>query len=166
MVSLTVTSYSEAKLPNPSANMTPKPEVIDFFFRPPPKPDDLEGAIAQHIQQYKLYYHPDDFNEDEVRELHTKAYQRAYHPDGNKRQLLAMIFATPRGEQLKLIKLPSLIIHGDIDPVVSTEHGKQLAKCLTNSQLEIVENMGHGIPSRYTSPIVELINKHIKKIDA
>ena len=71
-----------------------------------------------------------------------------------------MIAAEPRGEALKNVLTPSLIIHGDVDPVASLEHGKYLAACLPNSQLEIIEKMGHGIPDRIYVKLIELIKNH------
>ncbi len=153
-LSLISTSSRDAGLPPPSA------EVMDFFFRPAPAKDDLEAAINQHVAQYKIYYHPDDVDEQEIRNLHEKAYQRAYHPEGNQRQLLAMIFVEPRGEELKQVQIPALIIHGDIDPVVSIEHGERLAACIPNSRLEIMEKMGHGIPARLNDKFIDLLHEH------
>lgn len=88
--------------------------------------------------------------------LSINAYQRAYHPEGFKRQLLAMICAEPRGEKLKQLKIKSLIIHGDYDPAFPLEHGKYLAQCLPNSQLEVIKKMGHGLPEGVCEKIVEL----------
>ena len=66
------------------------------------------------MAQYKLYNHPDDFNPEGARALQEKAYERAYHPEGNHRQLLAMICAQPRGEVLKALNVPTVIVHGEL----------------------------------------------------
>jgi len=143
----------------------PKPEVLDFFFKPSSDNTDPESAVNQHIEQYKLYTHPDDFDLDAVKALHKNAYQRAYHPMGNKRQLLAMIFAEPRGEKLRSVFVPSLVIHGVYDPVAPADHGKQLAECLPHSHLLIIEKMGHGLPVRACPEFVDAMVKHFNSIN-
>ena len=148
------TSSGDPELPPPN------PEVIDFFFKPAADSNDFDSLVDRHVAQYKLYNHPDDFDLEATKALHKKAYQRAYHPEGNQRHLLAMISASPRGERLQSVEVPSLIIHGDFDPVFSVEHGEQLSVCLHNSQLEIIENMGHGIPDRIHQQLIELMKNH------
>jgi pimeloyl-ACP methyl ester carboxylesterase len=138
----------------------PKPEVLDFFFKPKESNTDLDSSIMQHVQQYKIYNHPDDFDLNEIKAMHEKSYQRAYHPMGNQRQLLAMIFAEPRGEKLRSVLVPSLIIHGDYDPVAPMEHGEHLAKLLPNSKTLAIEKMGHGLPPRACPAMVAAMIDH------
>jgi len=157
-LTLIATSNGDPKLP------PPKPEVLDFFFMPNSSKTDPETSINQHLKQYKLYNHPDDINIKMMRKLHEKAYQRAYHPEGNQRQLLAMMFTAPWDKKINKIQIPSLVIHGNYDPVVPLEHGKQLAKCLPNSRLEIIENMGHGIPERVYLILLELLKEHLHSV--
>jgi len=135
----------------------PEPEqaVLDFFFRPK-KSDDLEADLQAHIEQYKLYHHPDDFDLDAVTKMHQAAYKRAYHPAGNQRQLLAMMIAAPVGEQLKTVTVPTLVIHGDCDPVVSVAHGEQLAAVIPNAHLEVIEKMGHGMTPKIATKIADI----------
>lgn len=153
-LTLIATSSGDPGLP------PPHPEVLDFFFNTDANNRNLESSINRHVQQYKIYHHPDDFDLEAVRKMQKKAYQRAYHPIGNQRQLLAMIFAEPRGKKLQSVSAPSLIIHGDYDPVTPLEHGKQLAKSLPNSHLLIIEKMGHGLPARVCPIIVDAMIKH------
>src|SRR3990167_9460990 len=60
-------------------------------------------------------------------------------------------------------RILSLIIHGDYDPVFPVEHGYHLAECLPNSRLEIIENLGHGLPEPVYEKFIEHICKHMNK---
>lgn len=155
-LTLIATSSGDSGLP------PPEPTILDFFFNVPEDDDDLESAMNRHIQQHKLYTHPDDFDEESVKKTLYAAYQRAYHPPGNQRQLLAMIFSEPRGNHLKSVTTPALIVHGDYDPLVSIEHGQQLADCIPNSRLLIIEKMGHTLPSRVSAILIEELIKHFR----
>jgi pimeloyl-ACP methyl ester carboxylesterase len=139
------------------------PEVFALFFTGIGVKEDIESAVNHRMQIHKVYNHPDDVNEDAVRKHFVMSYQRAYHPEGFKRQLLAIIFAKPRVEALKQLKIPTLIIHGDYDPAFPVEHGKQLAELIPNSHLEIIEKMGHGFPESAYEKLVGLIARHCKQ---
>lgn len=136
----------------------PTQEVTNFFFNGRPITNIAE-AIERHIAQYKIYLHPDDFDAAAARTICEKAYARAYHPAGNQRQLIAMLTAHPRGEALQKIMLPTFIIHGDYDPVFPLDHGQRLADVLENSELCVIPNMGHGLPKRAYTPIIEALSK-------
>lgn len=141
-LTLVSTSSADRDLPPPSQ------EVMGFFFGSQKPITDLESAIERHIAQYKIYNHPDDFDFDEAEKKLTTAYQRAYHPEGFQRQLLAMMAAPPRGDALKQLDVPCLIVHGDYDPVFSMAHAERLADSLSNSDLLAVKDMGHSLPTR------------------
>jgi pimeloyl-ACP methyl ester carboxylesterase len=64
----------------------------------------------------------------------------------------------PRYEQLKKLEIPSLVIHGQNDPLLPIDHSKKLASVLSNAKTKWFANMGHDIPSSlYDSLIAELI---------
>jgi len=141
-----------------------KKEVMDFFassFTETNK--SIETLVNNKLKLFRLYNHPDYFDEEKVRQQTMIATQRNYDAIGFKRTLLALICAEPRTERLRHLQPPSLIIHGDYDPVFPLEHGKQLAACLPNSHLEIIEKMGHGIPDYFCTIVVDLIAKYLKQ---
>ena len=107
--------------------------------------------------------HPDDFDEERSKVLLEKAYRRAYRPQGNQRHLLAMISADPRGDLLKSVTIPSLIIHGDYDPVVPCVHGS-MADCLPESQLHVIERMGHGLPPRVCQRVIGIMVPYYQEL--
>ncbi len=86
-----------------------------------------------------------------------KSYERANHPDGFKRLMLAMASEKSRTEKLKQLQCPLLVIHGDADPLFSVEHAKHLASCVVGSHLEIIEKMGHAMPRELCGEIVRII---------
>jgi pimeloyl-ACP methyl ester carboxylesterase len=124
--------------------------------------ESLESYVESKTTLYRIY-DPAFFNEAKTRALLTEVYKRAYYPDGFKRQLIALIFAEPRGEKLKKLQVKSLVIHGKNDPVFPLDHGKYLADCLTNSRLEIIEKMGHGLPDEMCKIIADLIADFINE---
>lgn len=140
-----------------------KPEVLQLCFLPTAKAqtnETVEVYVDNKIKLYRLY-NPHFFNEEKTRALLTEAFERSHDPDGFKRQLLAIIAAEPRGERLKTLSSESLIIHGEDDPAFPPEHGKYIAECIPNSQLEVIEKMGHGLHDEVCGRIVNLISEFI-----
>ena len=151
-------SSSDPKLP------PLKDEILEYFFSSQRETEGLQEYIDNRIRLYKAYNHPDNIPDNQILyAYYMYTYQRSHRPEGIKRQLLAMINAGSRVEQLKKVQIPSLIIHGDYDPVFSVEHGKQLAACLPNNQLKIIPNLWHGLPVKFCPLIVDLINEFCQK---
>lgn len=137
-----------------------KPSVLALFFIERSPTEEVEAVVNHRMKLHKLYNHPDDINESQVRKHFVISYQRAHHPQGFKRQLLAILSAKSRVEPLKQLKIPTLIIHGAGDPAFPVEHGQQLAELISNSQLEIFEKMGHGLPASSYEKLLTLITTH------
>lgn len=70
-----------------------------------------------------------------------------------------------RSEELKNVKIPSLIIHGEEDYAVDIYGGIQTAESLENSELVLIPKMGHipfnqDILTRFESEIIRFVGKH------
>lgn len=141
--------------------LSPPSSAVMHFFQNPLNSDDTDELVARHVEQYKIYNHADDFDIERITLSRRQAYQRAHHPAGNQRQLLAMITADPRNKQLKKLEISATIIHGDMDPVFPVEHGVELSTCLANSQLHVMKNMGHDLPPRFHEQILTILKNLI-----
>jgi pimeloyl-ACP methyl ester carboxylesterase len=81
--------------------------------------------------------------------------QRGVNPAGVARQLSAIIDSPDRTLGLQKLQIPSLIIHGDIDPLVPVECGIATAAAIPGATLKILEGMGHTLPVQLYPQIVE-----------
>lgn len=149
------TSSGDPGLPPPAA------EVMAYFFGHKPPVVDVASYLQQVMPLYRLY-NPclEDQEEDVAEALYARAYARAYHPAGNHRQLLAMMVAAGRGQQLRQLHIPALVVHGEQDPVVPLAHGQQLADCLAGSRLLVIAKGGHGLPKRAWQGVTALVSAH------
>lgn len=133
-----------------------RPEVQKFFFAPKrDKQGTKEEFIKEKTALYKVYNHPEYFDEEESRRLHERIYERNHDSSGFMRQLIAMAIAASRTERLGKLDVPALVIHGDYDPAFPLEHGKQLADAIHGSQLVVLEKFGHGLPTYFCRILVD-----------
>jgi pimeloyl-ACP methyl ester carboxylesterase len=141
----------------------PKPEVMKLLLAPPPRERDL--FIQFETDVFRALTGPGfGFEEKWVRETMGKAYDRAFYPQGTGRQLVAIMTQSNRKAALLGVRVPTLVIHGDADPLVSVEAGKDTAEAVPGAELIIMEGMGHDLPhGEAWAQIASHIIAHTKK---
>jgi pimeloyl-ACP methyl ester carboxylesterase len=97
------------------------------------------------------------FDEDEARRRATRAHDRSFHPDGAFRQLIAIAAAPDRGPELRRLRIPSLVIHGEDDPLVPPDNGRQTAAALPAARLMMIPGMGHNLPERVWGEVLDAL---------
>ncbi len=137
------------------------PEAMAALMAPPPKSRD--EAIEAGVQSWKTIGGTFPFDEAKVRARTAAAYDRSFYPVGIARQLLAIMATGDRTEALKQVKLPTLVIHGEVDPLVQPSGGKATAEAIPGSELLIIPRMGHDIAPEAQPQIVDAIVANARK---
>jgi pimeloyl-ACP methyl ester carboxylesterase len=142
----------------------PKPEIMGLLLTPPPR--EREPFIQFQLNLYRAFTGPGfGFDEEWVRKTMGMAYDRAYFPQGVARQLAAILTQENRKPALKGVRAPTLVIHGDADPLVSVEAGKDTAEAMPGAELKIIKGMGHDLPhGEAWAQIADHIIAHTKKV--
>ena len=86
------------------------------------------------------------FDEDRARRKAERAVDRCFHPAGALRQIAAIVAAPDRTAALGKLTLPTLIIHGENDPLVPPANGYQTKAAMPGARLIMVPGMGHALP--------------------
>ena len=140
----------------------PKPEVMKLLIQPPPT--GREAYIEAAVNNTRIVYGTGfPFDEDRVRRIITAAYDRSYYRPGYLRQLAAIWASGNRKQALKAITAPTIVIHGDADPLVPVEGGKDTAEAIPGAELLIIEGMGHSLPVQIWSKIIDAITENAAK---
>jgi pimeloyl-ACP methyl ester carboxylesterase len=140
-----------------------KPEIMGLLSTP--IPDERQAYIEHRFKILKAISGPaSPPDEGWTRKIMAEAYDREFCPEGRARQFVALRTQTNRAPVLSSIKVPTLVIHGTNDPLVSVEGGKDTAKSIPGAELMLIEGMGHDFPYKGPWPrIVEAIAKHTQK---
>ncbi|MBW2279547.1 MAG: alpha/beta hydrolase [Deltaproteobacteria bacterium] len=139
-----------------------KPEAMAMLMRPPA--DSREAAIENTLVARRLLagtVHA--FDEERARANAERAYDRCFYPVGQGRQTAAIMAHGSRTDALSKLDVPTLVIHGDADPLVPIEGGQDTARCVPGADLMIVEGMGHDLPPAAWTRIVDAIHVHTEK---
>jgi pimeloyl-ACP methyl ester carboxylesterase len=137
----------------------PSPAAIAAVLVPPPA--DRDAAIESLVRTRKVTGSPGfAFDEDQVRSEAAIAYDRAFHPAGALRQLVAIMASPDRTPGLQDLSIPTLVIHGESDQLVDPSGGKATAAAVPGAELWMVPGMGHDLPSELYEEIASRVAHH------
>ena len=130
----------DAGLPPSSA------EAHQSLVTRPGSPD--RQSVIDHTVKSRRAYGSTGFVVDEERsaEQVAQAYDRIYYPEGPLRHWSAILGSPPRGERLRALDLPTLVLHGSADTLLPPEHGRQIAACIPGAEYHEIEGWGHDMP--------------------
>ncbi|MEL6877846.1 MAG: alpha/beta hydrolase [Pseudomonadota bacterium] len=108
-------------------------------------------------------YRPDpEWQRERVR----KAVQRSVYPAGLPRQLAAIIDDGDRTERLANVTAPTLVLHGEDDPLVKVEGGRATAQAIPDAKLVTIPGWGHDLPLALVDRITAEIDAHVQAAGA
>ena len=137
----------------------PKPEAMSILLTP--FPTDREGYLEYAVQTWRVLCGPVfPVDEDSVKQHAGRSFDRGLSLEGTIRQWAAILGSGSRREGLKSVNIPSLVIHGDADPMVPVECGIDTANSIPEAELMIIKGMGHDLPLAVTPQVIEAIVRH------
>ncbi|HPU16400.1 MAG TPA: alpha/beta hydrolase [Polymorphobacter sp.] len=136
-----------------------KPEAMAVLTNRPPSPD-LATMIDFGVAAARIVGSP-GYPADEQR-LRTRVkadFERSFAPTGFARHMAAVIATGDRRAKLANVTAPTLVIHGDADPLVPVEGGHDTAANIKGAELLIIPGMGHDLPVQLVEQIADAIAK-------
>ena len=85
-------------------------------------------------------------DEQHLRDLALRSYERAHDPGGMQRQLAASSAQANRSRDLELLDIPTVVLHGLDDPLVGTSGGLAIARAIPRATFVGFAGMGHDLP--------------------
>jgi pimeloyl-ACP methyl ester carboxylesterase len=129
-------------------------------------PTDREGFIERGTKTWGIIGSP-GFERDaiELRAMIELSFDRGPSPAGTARQLGAIIASGDRRRELRAVQAPTLVIHGENDPLVSVSGGRATAKAIDGARLITIPGMGHDLPRDAWPQILGAIAQHAHGAD-
>ncbi|MGH3811425.1 MAG: alpha/beta fold hydrolase [Pseudonocardiaceae bacterium] len=94
-----------------------------------------------------------------VREVAGQSYDRGFDPAGVDRQGLAIYASGDRTAALAGVTTPTLVVHGEADPLIQLPGGRATAAALPNAELLVLPGMGHDLPRGIWPTLVAAISR-------
>jgi pimeloyl-ACP methyl ester carboxylesterase len=131
----------------------------EAFARPAPDWSDREAVIEHLTQLARASASPRRaFDEDAMRALWARVLDRTRNIESSMTNHDVLPGESRRWrERLGEIGVPTLVIHGDDDPLFALEHGAALAREIPGAELLTLERTGHELPRAMWDVVVPAI---------
>ncbi len=128
-----------------------------------PADGDLETLISFGIQTARAIGSPGyPAPEARLRANMERDIKRSFYPAGLARQFAAIVADGDRRERLKQVSAPTLVIHGEDDPLVPVDGGRDTAATIAGAKLHTIPGMGHDLPLELIEDIADAIAAHAR----
>jgi pimeloyl-ACP methyl ester carboxylesterase len=121
------------------------PEAAAILLGPPARSRD--EAIDNHVKAIATYgSKPEWVDEEATRARAAAAYDRCFCPDGVARQYGAILRDGSRDEELRSVRVPTLVMHGSRDGLIQRDGGRHTADVIPGAQYVEIDGLGHDYP--------------------
>lgn len=126
-----------------------------------------EAAFVEHSLQVlkTIGARGDAVDTPEGRALIAAGWARDPDARGTGRQLAAILASGDRTAALRTIAAPTLVIHGEADPLIAPSGGEATARAIPGARLLLIPGMGHGLPERLWQQLVDAIADHVEQAE-
>lgn len=139
-------SLEEITRVGPRPDATAEPETRTSPSRRPPR--DRDDAADQAVALFRLMGAPgQELDESWLRSIAAAAYDVDADRLAGQRQLSACKASGDRRAELGRIEVPTLVVHGDRDPMQAPTAGRATAAAIPGARLLIVPGAGHVFPT-------------------
>lgn len=144
----------------------------DFFRSAPeanaallsPAPVEREANIAQAVDRARLWSSRRWFDPAAAAAAAAAAYDRAFYPEGTGRQMAAIRASGHRADGLRRLQVPTLVIHGRDDTLITPAGGIRTAELVPGARLLLLEDMGHDRPEPLWPVLCDAILSHTRHL--
>lgn len=132
-----------------------------------PMSGDPEDMIAYSVRAARVIGSPGYPAAEERLQRRVRAdFERGFYPQGVARQMAAIVADGDRRSLLKSVKAPTLVIHGEDDPLVPIAGGRDTAEHIAGARLLTIPGMGHDLPLALVDTLADAIAGHAKETTA
>lgn len=143
----------------------PTEEAMEALMAP--APTEREAYIEHSVRTGLAFASPGyPTPEEERRAMAGQVYDRAFDPDGVSRQLAAVQAHGDRRPGLHTLDAPTLVIHGQDDPLLPIDGGRDTAAAIPGARLLEIQGMGHDVPTGLVATLAAAISEHTAAAEA
>ena len=130
---------------------TPDPSVLPLAMAPfPTHPEEL----APHHKKLFAAFAAASFDEADYEERRKESVARGAALARGDLQSGAVLTAGDRTQQLGQVRVPVLVVHPDLDPLVSMDASRAHVAAYPDADLLVLEGVGHAVLPRQLWPVL------------
>jgi pimeloyl-ACP methyl ester carboxylesterase len=137
-------------------NQLPPPRVIEALLQPPGA--DFEQRVQNAVMLRRaLAGEGAGFDADDAERRARVQIARAYNPAGTMRQAAAVLGTQNHLAELARIRVPAMVIHGELDPLVPFASARAAASAIPGAVFIGIPDLGHDLPAPVALQTIEHI---------
>lgn len=129
-------------------------------------PAERDAYVEHTARNGRLWSSPRFYDEEAAARRAAASFDRAFYPEGANRQLAAILTAPPRADALRALDVPTLVIHGEADTLITPSGGRRTAELVPHSNLLLLADMGHDLPEPLWPVLVSAVLGHTAYADS
>jgi pimeloyl-ACP methyl ester carboxylesterase len=141
----------------------PSSAAMDALMARPQDPSDPD-FVKDTVARAKVIGSPDyPWPPGALAERARAEAARAFNPPGVARQMAAVRASGDRRPRLAAITAPTVVLHGEADPLVPVAGGRDTAAGIPGAELVTVPGMGHDLPPALYDIFVDTIWRAVER---
>ena len=112
-------------------------------------PAEAEGWIAHRLETESIWCSPEHWDPSWVEAKARAILAHGVVVAGTARQYRAVAGAGNLDEGLATLAVPTLVIHGAADTLITPSGGRHTAEIIPNARYVEIEGMGHDLPPAF-----------------
>ena len=116
--------------------------------------------IEQAVERASIFAPHRHFEPARARANAEQSYDRCFYPEGSTRQFAAIRVSGDREPGLRECSVPTLVIHGRVDPIIQLSGGERTAELVDGAVLMVLNDMGHDLPRALWGELVDAVASH------
>jgi len=137
----------------------PTPEAREVLLAPPSsdRARYIEESLRAEVWMSRKHFDP-----AACTALAAAQYDRSFYPEGALRQLAAIYASGDRTAALRGLAVPTLVIHGRDDTLITPQGGAATAEAVPGSAYLLLSDMGHDRPRPLWPALAGAIGAHVR----
>lgn len=122
------------------------------------RPNSKEEGVEFMVRLYEaLHGGATPFPAERTRQRAREVVARSWYPPGFPRHLAAILASGDRTKALAAVRVPTLVLHGENDPLVPIAAGRATAAAIPGARFASIPKMGHFLPPEVWDTLVDEI---------
>lgn len=138
----------------------PSPEALEALLTV--QPPDRDGWLTHRIETERIWASPDLWDAAWVRAKGELMYDYGVDPKGTTRQFRALTGSGDRDEELAGLSVPTLVLHGTADALITPGGGEHTAEIIPGARFVAIDGLGHDLPPARWPELADLIAEFVE----
>lgn len=126
-----------------------------------PSPLEREAWLAHRMETEQIWASPDHWAAETSRAKGELMFDYGVQPKSTVNQYNAIMNSPPREDALRDVQVPTLVLHGTEDTLLSPSGGERTAEVMPNATYIPLQGMGHDMPAFYWPVIAGHVAEHV-----